>query len=61
MESAGRFLGAGAIEYPWLFGCDNSYSLQGLVATGDQKISKRDIESYQRDVRESQWEWPYFA
>ena len=54
MESAGRFLGAGAIEYPWLFGCDNSYSLQGLVATGDQKLAKETIESYQRDVRESQ-------
>ena len=43
MESAGRFLGAGAIEYPWLFGCDNSYSLQGLVATGDQKLAKETL------------------
>lgn len=43
MEGVGRFLGAGAIEYPWLFGCDNSYSLQGVVATGDQQLAKETL------------------
>lgn len=40
MPTIGRFLGAGAIEYPWLFGCDNSYALQGVVALGDQELAK---------------------
>lgn len=31
LPGEGRFLGAGAIEYPWLFGCDNSYALQGVA------------------------------
>lgn len=43
MDGVGRFLGAGAIEYPWLFGCDNSYSLQGVVATGDQQLAKETL------------------
>lgn len=39
LDSVGRFLGAGAVEYPWLFGCDNSYALQGVVASGDQALA----------------------
>lgn len=39
IPGVGRFLGAGAIEYPWLFGCDNSYALQGVVATGDPALA----------------------
>jgi Bacterial alpha-L-rhamnosidase 6 hairpin glycosidase domain len=35
----GRFLGAGAVEYPWLFGCDNSYASQGVVASGDPELA----------------------
>ena len=35
-----RFLGAGAKEYPWLFACDNSYAQQGIVATGDFKLTE---------------------
>ena len=38
-----RFLGAGAIEYPWLFGCDNSYSIQGVLAYGDFELAKSTL------------------
>jgi len=38
-----HFLGAGAIEYPWLFGCDNSYALQGVVASGDPVLAKSTL------------------
>ena len=43
LEGVGRFQGAGAIEYPWLFGCDNSYTLQGVVASGDPALAKRTL------------------
>lgn len=39
----GRFLGAGAVEYPWLFSCDNSYALQGVVASGDLELAKSTL------------------
>jgi hypothetical protein len=39
----GVFLGAGAIEYPWLFGCDNSYALQGVIATGNPDLAKATL------------------
>lgn len=39
----GRFLSAGAIEYPWLFGCDNSYSLQGVVVSGNLALVKSTL------------------
>ncbi len=43
LDGLGRFLGAGAIEYPWLFGCDNSYALQGVLATGDFDLAKSTL------------------
>ncbi|MFL5740845.1 MAG: trehalase family glycosidase [Flavisolibacter sp.] len=43
LPGLGRFLGAGAIEYPWLFGCDNSYALQGVVASGDPELAKSTL------------------
>jgi glycogen debranching enzyme len=43
LPGIGRFLGAGAIEYPWLFGCDNSYADQGVVATGEQDMAKSTL------------------
>ena len=43
LEGYGRFLGAGAIEYPWLFGCDNSYSIQGVLAYGDFELAKSTL------------------
>ena len=53
LSGIGRFLGAGAIEYPWLFGCDNSYATQGLVCCGDPELAKstlRLIEKVSRKV-----------
>ncbi len=44
LPGIGRFLGAGAIEYPWLFGCDNSYALQGVVASGDLELAKSTLK-----------------
>ena len=43
LPGLGRFLGAGAIEYPWLFGCDNSYASQGVVASGDPALAKSTL------------------
>jgi glycogen debranching enzyme len=43
IDGIGRFLGAGAIEYPWLFGCDNSYALQGVVCSGDLELAKSTL------------------
>ncbi|MDD6828291.1 MAG: amylo-alpha-1,6-glucosidase [Bacteroidales bacterium] len=40
-----HFLAAGAKEYPWLFGCDNSYALQGVVCSGDDDLAKRTLHS----------------
>lgn len=35
----GRGLGAGLPEYPWWFGCDNSYALLGLLPVGQQQLA----------------------
>ncbi|RKP46707.1 glycogen debranching protein [Cohnella endophytica] len=35
----GRGLGAGHPEYPWWFGCDNSYALLGLLPVGQQRLA----------------------
>lgn len=43
VENIGYFLSAGAVEYPWLFGCDNSYSLQGLLRTGNFELVKSTL------------------
>ena len=40
----GRGLGAGIPDYPWWFGCDNEYTLQGVLATGRQDIVFETIE-----------------
>ena len=40
VDTIGLFLSAGAVEYPWLFGCDNSYALQGALRTGNFEIAK---------------------
>lgn len=39
----GRGLGAGFPEYPWWFGCDNTYSLQAVMATGDFDLAKQTL------------------
>jgi glycogen debranching enzyme len=43
LNGFGRFMGAGAIEYPWLFGCDNSYATQGLVCIGNPELAKSTL------------------
>jgi glycogen debranching enzyme len=39
----GRGLSAGLMEYPWWFGCDNTYALQGVMETGDFKLAKETL------------------
>lgn len=43
VDTIGYFLGAGAVEYPWLFGCDNSYALQGVLRTGKFDLVKSTL------------------
>lgn len=40
VDGIGRGLTAGAPNYPWWFGCDNTYSLQGVLAIGDHQLAK---------------------
>ncbi|WP_421872610.1 glycogen debranching protein [Marinoscillum sp.] len=40
----GRGLSAGIPDYPWWFGTDNTYSLQGLLATGQHEEVKATID-----------------
>ena len=39
----GRGLSAGLPDYPWWFGADATYSLQGVLATGDHELAKNTI------------------
>ena len=39
----GTGLSAGLPDYPWWFGCDNTYALQGVLATGDHSLVKQTI------------------
>ena len=39
----GRGLAAGFPEYPWWFGCDNTYSLQAVMASGDFELAKQTL------------------
>ena len=39
-DRQGRGLMAGIPEYPWWFGCDNCYSLQGVLAMGDFELCR---------------------
>lgn len=50
---ARRYLGAGAIDYPWLFGCDNSYALQGVVAAGGHELAEETL-SLLADISEQE-------
>ncbi|MCM3289507.1 glycogen debranching protein [Paenibacillus sp. MER 180] len=38
VDGIGRGLTAGSPHYPWWFGCDNTYALQGVLAIGDQQL-----------------------
>lgn len=44
----GRGMGAGHPEYPWWFGCDNSYTLLGLLPVGGLKMAQETLELIQR-------------
>jgi len=39
VDGVGRGLTAGSPTYPWWFGCDNSYALQGVLAIGDHRLA----------------------
>jgi hypothetical protein len=39
----GTGLTAGYMEYPWWFGCDNTYSLQAVLATGNMELAKQTL------------------
>ena len=39
----GRGLAAGLPEYPWWFGTDSTYALQGVMATGDFELAKETL------------------
>ncbi|HZG56455.1 glycogen debranching protein [Paenibacillus sp.] len=39
VDGIGRGLTAGSPTYPWWFGCDNSYALQGVLAVGDHALA----------------------
>jgi hypothetical protein len=43
VPGVGRGLGAGLMEYPWWFGCDNTYALQGVMETGDFKLAEETL------------------
>jgi glycogen debranching enzyme len=36
-------LSAGLPDYPWWFGCDNTYALQGVLATGNHELVRNTI------------------
>lgn len=48
VDTIGLFQSAGAVEYPWLFGCDNSYALQGLLRTGNFEVVKSTLKLLNR-------------
>lgn len=44
VPEVGRGLSAGIPDYPWWFGTDNTYALQGLLATGQHEEVKATID-----------------
>ncbi|MHA6533957.1 alpha-L-rhamnosidase-related protein [Paenibacillus sp. BAC0078] len=40
VDGTGRGLTAGGPTYPWWFGCDSTYALQGVLAIGDPQLAK---------------------
>lgn len=43
-DKEGRGLMAGIPEYPWWFGCDSCYSLQGILAMGDFRLCRDTLK-----------------
>jgi hypothetical protein len=44
VPEVGRGLSAGLPDYPWWFGCDNTYALQGVLAIGQPEIVKSTLQ-----------------
>ncbi|MEM6262574.1 MAG: glycogen debranching protein [Bacteroidota bacterium] len=40
----GRGLAAGYPDYPWWFGCDNTYTLQGALASGRPELVRQTLQ-----------------
>lgn len=40
----GRALSAGMPEYPWWFGCDSCYAIQGLLAMGQYALARQTLK-----------------
>lgn len=53
VPEVGRGLTAGIPDYPWWFGCDNEYSLQGVVATGRFDLAKETLRLIARFSQET--------
>jgi glycogen debranching enzyme len=43
VPGTGRGLSAGLPEYPWWFGTDGAYAMEGLIATGDYDLVKQTL------------------
>ncbi|MBW7459736.1 glycogen debranching protein, partial [Paenibacillus sepulcri] len=52
VDGIGRGLTAGGPTYPWWFGCDNTYSLQGVLAIGDHRLAKETLDLLLRKSEE---------
>ena len=48
----GTGLTAGYMEYPWWFGCDNTYALQGSLATGNFELARQTLDLLYRKSKE---------
>lgn len=48
----GRGIAAGLPEYPWWFGCDSFYTLQGILALGDFQLCKDTLSLLLKYSRE---------
>lgn len=48
VPGTGRGLSAGLPDYPWWFGADNAYALQGVLATGQTDVVYQTINLLQR-------------
>ena len=57
VDGIGRALTAGGPTYPWWFGCDNTYSLQGVLAIGDAKLAKETLDLLLRKSEEVNGNW----
>ena len=44
----GRFLGAGAPDYMWLFGCDSAYAVLGCLALGQHELAVETLDALRR-------------